>query len=133
MNQIEKLRLLVVDHSAVLRRRLLEMIAPLPGIEICGAATDVPTAIAAGDKLKPQVVILDLEIPGGGGLDVLAHLRRASPPPVVIVFTNFNYEPLRRYCRSAGAEYFFDKSTDAEAMLTVLGALPARASAKETA
>lgn len=129
MNETKKLRVLIVDDAAALRRGLVELLAPLAGVEVVGAAGDVPTAIAAVDELKPHVVILDIQMPGGSGIDVLAHIQRAHPGMMVTMFTNFTYEVLRRRCRAAGAQFFFDKSTEADALCAVLADLAGRAGA----
>ena len=71
----------------------------------------------------PQVVILDLEIPGGTGLEVLAVVKKERPKTTVIVLTNYAMCYVRTRCCLAGADYFFDKSTEFERVVSVLESL----------
>ena len=65
------MKVFVADDSAVLRERVIEMLSDLPGIEIIGHAQDVSETLTAIKKLNPDVVILDIRMPGGSGMDVL--------------------------------------------------------------
>jgi DNA-binding NarL/FixJ family response regulator len=108
------MRILIADDSAVLRERLTEMLSELPGIEIIGYAQGVQEAIASINRLKPSVVILDIRMPGGNGMDVLQDIKRDKSSPIVIVLTNFPYPQYRKKCLELGADYFLDKSTEFE-------------------
>src|SRR5512143_797122 len=68
------LRLLVVDNSAALRTRLVNLFGNVPGVEVVGTATDATTTLALIDRERPDVVILDIFMPGNG-VTVLAHLH----------------------------------------------------------
>ncbi len=127
MSETKELRVLIADDSASVRQSLGALLESLDGMEIVGQAADVHEATAAVDELRPDMVILDIQMPGGSGLDVLAHIRRTQPDTIVVVFTNFTYEQLRRRCREGGAAFFFDKSTEIETMIEVLRDLLRRA------
>lgn len=99
MSETKELRVLIADDSASVRRSLMALLDALNGMQIVGQAADVPEATAAVDELRPDMVILDIQMPGGSGLDVLAHIKRTQPETVVVIFTNFTYEQLRRRCR----------------------------------
>lgn len=71
-------RVLLVDDSAVMRSLLRMVLEPQPSIEIAGAATNGQEAFAAFDALHPDLVLLDIEMPGMNGLDVLSGLRRRN-------------------------------------------------------
>lgn len=73
----------VVEDEPVARQQLCEWIDACPWLERVGAAANAPDAIAAVRALKPEVLFLDVEIPGGTGLDVLA----AAPSCPYVVFT----------------------------------------------
>lgn len=73
----------VVEDEPVARQQLCEWIDACPWLERVGAASNAPEAIAAVQRLEPQVLFLDVEIPGGTGLDVLA----AAPNRPHVVFT----------------------------------------------
>src|SRR6266851_9548761 len=81
----KKIRVLVVDDSAVMRQLLTEILCTDPGIEVVGTA---PDPYVARDKIKalhPDVLTLDVEMPRMDGLAFLERLMRARPMPVVMV------------------------------------------------
>ena len=91
---------------------------------------DIPMLVpfAAVDailRLRPDVVVLDISMPGGGGFFVLERIRQQRPAPLVIMLTNFSQDAYRQKCLQLGAWHFFDKSTEFEKVLEVLrGLLP---------
>jgi len=108
------MKVFIVDDSTVLRERVIEMLSELPGIEIIGHAQNVSDALSAIKKLNPDVVILDIRIPGGSGIDVLQDIKKEKEAPMVIILTNYPYPQYRKKCLGLGADYFFDKSTEFE-------------------
>jgi DNA-binding NarL/FixJ family response regulator len=113
-------RVFLVDDSSMVRERLVSLISELPGVTIIGQAAAAPAAISEIGRLKPDVVILDISIPGGNGMHVLAAIKAETPAPVVIMLTNFAHEQYRRRCFQLKADYFFDKSREFEKVLEVL-------------
>jgi len=55
-----------------------------------------------------------------GGLDILPRIKETTPPPIVVVLTNFSTSPLRAMCARKGADFFFDKSTEFEKAIAVV-------------
>ncbi len=106
------IKVFIVDDSLIVREHLVTMLNELAGIEIVGQAEDVAAAISAIQKLQPDVVILDIRIPGGSGIDVLEHVKQNQVAPIVIILTNYPYPGYRRKCLQAGADFFLDKSTE---------------------
>ncbi len=80
-----KIRVLIVDDSALMRQLLREILSSDPGIEVVGASSDPIVARAAIDRLEPDVITLDVEMPKMDGLSFLEHLMRVRPIPVVMV------------------------------------------------
>ena len=113
-------KVFIVDDSTFLRDRLITMLSELKGIEIIGQAKGPLEAIEALTKLKPDAVILDIRMPGGNGIDVLKNIKNGRNPPLVIMFTNYPYPQYRKKCMDAGADFFFDKSTEFEKVTEVL-------------
>jgi len=110
------LKVLIVDDSALLRQRLIEMLAELKGVEIIGQAERMVQAKNLARQLKPDSVILDLQMPDGNGLDILRDIKKQAVTPLVVIFTNYHYPTLRKKCLEQGADFFFDKSTEFEKM-----------------
>jgi DNA-binding NarL/FixJ family response regulator len=121
-------RVLIVDDAPTFRERISARLSKLPGVTIVGQADDVPTAIEAFHKLFPDVVTLDLQMPGGSGLDVLRLIKKERPGTIVIVITNCHFALLKMKICHAGADFFFDKSNEFERVEKVLQDLVANAS-----
>jgi len=107
-----KITVFIADDSLIVRERLVTILDELAGIEIVGQAGHVAEAISAIRKLKPDVVILDIRMPSGSGIDVLQNIKQDEPAPMVIILTNYPYPAYRQKCLQAGADFFLDKSTE---------------------
>jgi DNA-binding NarL/FixJ family response regulator len=108
------MKVFIADDSKVLCERLIEMLSDIPGIEIIGHAQDVAESLTSIKKLNPDIVILDIRMPGGSGIDVLQDIKKGRQAPMVIILTNYPYPQYRKKCLGLGADYFFDKSTEFE-------------------
>jgi DNA-binding NarL/FixJ family response regulator len=113
-------KVFIVDDSEIVIERLKTMLSEVKEIEIIGQATNPFDAINGIRTLHPDAVILDLQMPGGSGLGVLLSIKRNSSAPVVLVLTNYPYPQYRKKCMEAGADFFFDKSTEFERVPEVL-------------
>ncbi len=114
------MKVFIVDDSALVRERIIAMISEHPGIEITGQAENAQEAINSIRKLKPDVAILDIRMPGGNGIEVLRNIKKNSSGPTIIILTNYPYPQYRKKCIEAGADYFFDKSTEFNKIIEVL-------------
>lgn len=79
------MRILLVGDEPLALRRLVRMVEPLPGVEIVGVATDGGMALELAGRLRPDLVILDVEMPGPDGLAVAAGLAGSFAPRIVIL------------------------------------------------
>ena len=79
------LRVLVVDDSAYIRKVVSQMLARSPFIDVVGTARDAEEALALADQLKPDVVTVDLIMPGIGGLGFIREQMSRNPLPIVVV------------------------------------------------
>ena len=104
--------ILIADDSIILRKRLIALLSENNWKGRIFESRDVPTTLAALKKHHPRVIILDLNMPGGGGYKALKQIKSAEQSPVVIVFTNYPNPIYRQRCRAVGAEYFLDKSSE---------------------
>jgi DNA-binding NarL/FixJ family response regulator len=83
------IRVLVVDDHPVVRAGLLAVLEDEPGFEIAGAAGSAEEALAVAATLRPDVVLLDLELPGIDGVEAIGQLSSVSPDSRVVVFTAY--------------------------------------------
>ena len=110
MNKI--LKIFIADDSSIIREHITTLLSAISNVKIIGQAEDVPEAIRLIQEQKPNVAILDIQMPGGSGIDVLANVKKLESPPVVIMFTNHAYPQYEKTCTKEGADFFFDKSKD---------------------
>jgi len=80
-----KLQVLVVDDSALMRRLIADLLESDPGIEVVGTARDGQDAVEKVAMLHPDVVTMDVEMPGMNGLEALSHIMQQFPVPVVML------------------------------------------------
>lgn len=117
--------LYIVDDSAAIRSRLVEMLSPIRGVSVVGQAGDAPTAMADILALRPDSVVLDLNLGSGHGMQVLRAVHPQLPETVFVVLTNHSELQYRRACAKAGAAYFLDKSTEFERVREVIAQIAA--------
>ena len=84
---MKRLRALVVDDEPLARKRLRELLADFKHVDVVGEAVDASSAVKAVDEMRPDLVFLDVEMPGGSGLDVL---ERIDHDPAVIFTTAYD-------------------------------------------
>ena len=106
------LKIFLVDDSPLVRQRIVALIGAINGVEIVGEAEDASNALSSIAVTDADVVIVDLRLIGGSGLDVLAGLAQSSRPVITIVLTNYSSAVIRETCLLAGANYFFDKTSE---------------------
>ena len=121
------MRVFIADDSRVVVERLADLLKEVPGVQLVGRANDAPEAIHSIVKTNPDAVILDLQMPGGSGLDVLRSIRRSHPSVWVLICTNYPYPQYREECIAAGANYFLDKSAEFEKIPEILRDLTKKA------
>jgi DNA-binding NarL/FixJ family response regulator len=134
LDTIEKkvtMKVLVVDDSEIVRERLKDMLSEVTEVEAIGQVKGTPEAIEMLRKLNPEVVILDIEMPGRSGIDLLREIKKRKQPPLAIVLTNQSYPQYRTVCIKAGADFFFDKSTEFDKVAQVLKQLSKKGGERE--
>ena len=112
----ERIRVLVVDDSALMRKLIPAILAREPSIEVVGTAMDGAFALKKIEELKPDVVTLDLEMPRMDGMETLRLIMRRAPLPVVLFSTHSKeggYATLKAL--ALGAVDFLAKPKDAAA------------------
>jgi len=114
------MKVLIVDDSKIICKGLKQMLTHIADVEIVGQAHNAQDAIASISESNPDVVILDIRLPGKSGIDVLKDIRDKKLPIRVIMLTNYPYPQYREKCKEMGADYFFDKVTEIEEIPNVI-------------
>jgi DNA-binding NarL/FixJ family response regulator len=102
----------IVDDSVSIRVRLAQLLGGLPGVNVVGEAGSASEAVAGILRSHPDSVLLDLNLMGSTGLDVMRKVRPQAPEVAFVVLTNHSEPQYRDACFEAGARYFLDKSQD---------------------
>lgn len=105
------MRLLIVEDSQVICDRLLAIFSELTNLQM-----DVARGVRQGElcfrETRPEMVILDVQLPDGNGLDLLEVIKQVQPATRVLMYSN--HALYRKRCVAEGADFFFDKSMDIE-------------------
>jgi DNA-binding NarL/FixJ family response regulator len=112
MREPSCIRVLVVDDHAVVREGLRAFLELQPGITVAGEAGDGESALDIALRLRPDVVLMDLVMPGEGGLAAMRTLRERLPAARVIVLTSFLDEERLLPALRAGAAGYLLKDVD---------------------
>lgn len=112
---VDKIRVMLADDHSVLRTGLKMFINSQPDMLCVGEAGDSDTTVSQALELHPDVLLLDLSMPGAGGLEVLRSLRPRLPNTKILVLTMHTDEGhLRRALASGAAGYVLKKAVDQE-------------------
>ena len=118
------MKVLVADDSDIMRRRLLYMIEEIGGVKSACEAGDFTGTMQQISHNRPDILVLDIRMPGGSGIDVLKFLENQTEsknrPSLIIVYTNYSYPQYFDECYRLGADYCFDKSADIENLVDVI-------------
>lgn len=108
-----KIRVLVVDDSAFFRRRIADLLKSDPGIEVIGFAGDGLSAVKETNRLKPDVITMDVEMPVMDGISAVKRIMKENPTPV-LMFSSLTHEGARATLDAldAGAVDFLPKQLD---------------------
>jgi len=114
------MKVLLADDSKLVRERLAVQLCELEKVEVVGEADYIPELLELIQRLKPDVVVLDIHMPGGNGIQALEAIKKEPGSPVVIMLTMLPYPQYRKKCLEARAEFFFDKATEFDLVMQAL-------------
>jgi two-component system, NarL family, response regulator DevR len=112
MAQTWAMDVFLVEDSAPVRVRLEALLAAIPGASVVGFAETAEEAVRSILEKQPHVVVLDMHLKQGTGLDVLRALQGKAGGTAVYVLTNYALEAYRQAAERLGARGFFDKTSD---------------------
>ena len=115
-----RLRILICDDHAVVRAGLRLILDPEADLEIVGEAETAQDAIAQAGLLKPDLVILDISMPGANGLDAMAQLRAVAPDARILILTVHADEAYFFHALAAGADGYVLKGASVVELLSAI-------------
>ncbi len=116
----QEIRILICDDHPVVRAGLASMLNSQPGMEVIGSASSGKEALALLEQVVPDVLIIDLRMPGMSGLETMRAIKRRKDPPRIIVLTSFDTEEDIYRSVEAGAQGYVLKSTPQEGLLEAI-------------
>jgi diguanylate cyclase (GGDEF)-like protein len=123
------MNIILVEDSAAIRRLLVRHVGAVPGAQVVGEAAGEAEAIALIRRENPDLVLLDLNLAPGNGMNVLRQLRADGQRCKVLVLTHQPLEANRLQCEALGADGFHDKSTDIDVIVAKVRAWIAQGTA----
>ena len=114
------MKVMIVDDSALIRMRLTELLSGIEGVEVVAQAGNAIKALGLMREMAPDVAIVDVRMPKRSGLELLEDVKKTRKPPKMIMVTNFSTPENRDKCLSRGADFFFDKSSEIEEVMSLV-------------
>jgi DNA-binding NarL/FixJ family response regulator len=108
------MKLLIADDSILIIQSLKKLLLSLNNSLQIIEARNIQQTLELSHELHPDLIILDIRMQDGNGIDALKVIKQKDPNQKVMMFTNYPNPLNREKCASAGADYFFDKSDDFE-------------------
>jgi two-component system, NarL family, response regulator YdfI len=118
----DPIRILVADDHLIIRQGLRLILETQDGFELVGEAADGAEALRLCAELKPEVVLMDLRMPGMDGLTAIERLRNAQPGIAVVILTTFNEDDLMMRGLRLGAKGYLLKDTNRETLFDTIRA-----------
>ena len=115
-------RVFLVEDSPLIRRRIIDNLLSIGGFVVVGFAESEDDAVAAIAETKPDVIVTDIRLREGNGIEVVRQVRQtpADSRPKIYVLSNYASAEYRRECELVGADAFFDKSGEYDRFLDTL-------------
>ena len=125
MKDVTKIRILVADDHFVVRMGLTALVNTEPDLEVVGEAVDGAQAVAAFDKHKPDLVLMDLRMPVKDGVRATAEIKSKHPNARVLMLTTFDGDTDIHRAIEAGAQGYVLKNTTGDKLIPALRAVAA--------
>ena len=119
---MKPIRVLITDDHLIVREGLRLILETAEYIEVVGEASDGAACLSSVAELAPDVVLMDLQMPGMDGITAIGHLRRDYPAVAIVILTTFNEDGLMMRGLQAGARGYLLKDTDRATLLDTIQA-----------
>ena len=117
---VDGLRALVVDDDDILRFALLDTLSTFGGIEVVGDAATAEDAIELAREHRPDVVLIDLRMPGIGGLEGARQIRQLLPAAAILVVTAYADAEFRTAAAECGADGYVVKGASFDSIVSAI-------------
>jgi len=105
----DSIQILIADDHGVLRAGLCALLNAEPGLEVTGEATNAEETLRLAHKLRPDILLLDISMPGSSGIEITRELKKAQPDTSVLILTIHEEESLLQKAIHAGASGYVTK------------------------
>lgn len=122
-DQISEVKVLLADDHSIVRHAIRTIIETVKGYNIVGEAENADRTIQLVQELKPDLLILDLGLPGKSGLEAIYELKQHQSPVKIIVLTMYEEEEKVRQALAAGASAYLLKNSSSREFLDALDAV----------
>lgn len=112
--------MVIADDIPEVRAALVELISSAAGLELAGVAGDADEAVDLCRRVQPDVALVDVRMPKGGGPAAAAGMRRVCPRTAVLALSAFDDAALRADMAAAGARRYLTKGGDVKAVLNAI-------------
>jgi DNA-binding NarL/FixJ family response regulator len=116
-------RVLLIDDHEIIRKGVRRIVERESGWEVCGEAGDGREGVALAEKTKPDIVVLDIAMPGLNGLEATRQLKKRLPNVEVLIFSGNETREIIQEAFEAGARSFLSKTDITSHLTTALRAL----------
>lgn len=112
----EAVRILLVEDANSVRRALRHTLSSEPGLDVIGETGDGECAVTLAAALRPDIVLLDLLLPGMNGIEAARHIRAAGAAGAIVMLTAFGGDGVRAAAHDAGVALFIEKGDDLDTL-----------------
>lgn len=118
---------LLVDDVKIILQKMKMFLSIVPQVSQVNTANNAQEAFTFLQSSDPELVVLDVNMPGTNGIEILKRIRNSKgPQPVVVMLTNETGNQYKEACLQSGADYYLDKSRDFLQIPTIIGDLIAK-------
>lgn len=104
------MRILIADDHRLIRRAVGDLLAQEPGLEICGEAADTASALEMARELNPDLILLDISMPDGNGLETARRIHQETPHVKILMMSHHDAAQVSKSAIASGADGCIDKA-----------------------
>jgi DNA-binding NarL/FixJ family response regulator len=114
------MKIIIVDDSPFVRRYVRDLLEDHKDLILAGEAKNIEDGLRLVVDVKPDVIILDIVMPGGNGLILLSAVKALRPLCKIIIMSNHAEAPIRKEAKALGADAFLDKAFEFEKLIDTI-------------